>query len=99
MPTASQGPLVAIVTPVYNGGPFLAEAMASVQALDYPNLVHVVLDNASTDDTPQIIRRFQSARVPVITARNPTLVPLIQNWNLAVRMTPPVVCFFFFFCV
>ncbi len=36
-------PLVAIVTPVYNGNPWLVRTLASVQAQTYPNLVHVVL--------------------------------------------------------
>jgi glycosyltransferase involved in cell wall biosynthesis len=98
MPTASRAPLVAIVTPVYNGGAFLAEAMASVQALDYPNLVHVVLDNASTDETPDIIHSFRSAKVPVLASRNPSLVPLIQNWNRAVRMAPAEARYFHILC-
>ena len=44
---AIQLPTVAVVTPVYNGAKFLREAMLSVQAQTYPNLVHFVLDNAS----------------------------------------------------
>ncbi len=54
MTIASQPP-VAVVTPVLNGEEFLAETMDSVQAQTYPNLVHIVLDNASTDATAQIV--------------------------------------------
>ncbi|MEO0712767.1 MAG: glycosyltransferase family A protein [Pseudomonadota bacterium] len=81
-------PLVAIITPVYNGGAFLRETMESVQAQDYPNLVHVVLDNASTDDTAAIIADYADAKVPVITARNPELYPLYKNWNTAFELAP-----------
>ncbi len=35
-------PLVAVVTPVYNGEKYLAETMECVQAQDYPELVHIV---------------------------------------------------------
>ncbi|MEO0721320.1 MAG: glycosyltransferase family A protein, partial [Pseudomonadota bacterium] len=81
-------PLVAIITPVYNGGAFLRETMESVQAQDYPNLVHVVLDNASTDDTDAIIADYADAKVPVSTARNPELYPLYKNWNTAFELAP-----------
>ena len=60
-------PLVAILTPVYNWASFLAETMACVQAQTYPNLVHIVLDNASTDATPEIINRYSGGRVPILT--------------------------------
>ena len=46
--------LVAVLTPVYNGARFLRETMECVQASDYTNMVHVILDNASTDATPEI---------------------------------------------
>ena len=45
--SSSELPLVAIVTPVYNGERFLAETMQCVQCSDYPNLLHVALDNAA----------------------------------------------------
>ena len=63
-------PLVAIVTPVYNGEQYLAEAMESVQAQTYPNLVHVILDNASTDRTAEIIESFRGRKVPLLVGRN-----------------------------
>jgi glycosyltransferase involved in cell wall biosynthesis len=89
MDNTTSAPLVAVVTPVYNGAPWLERTMACVQAQTYPNLVHVVLDNASTDDTPDVIARFQGGRVPILTQRNPTLLPQVPNWNAAVAMTPP----------
>lgn len=81
-------PLVAVVTPVYNGAPFLAKALACVQAQSYPNLVHVVLDNASTDETPDLIEAAKGGSVPIITRRNTELLPLIDNWNSAMAMVP-----------
>lgn len=86
---AASLPLVAVVTPAYNGARYLDETMACVQAQTYPNLVHVVLDNASSDATPEIINRYANARVPVKTARNPETVPLAQNWERAVKLALP----------
>lgn len=85
---ALAAPLVAVVTPVFNGAKYLAATMACVQRQTYPNLVHVVLDNASTDETPAIIRSFDGGRVPLLTARNAEALPQLRNWNAALRMTP-----------
>lgn len=91
-------PLVAILTPVYNGARFLQETMECVQASDYPNLVHVILDNASTDATPEILKSFQNGRVPVITYRNLTTIPIYHNWNALFTMCPPDAKYFHFLC-
>jgi glycosyltransferase involved in cell wall biosynthesis len=81
-------PLVAVVTPVYNGAPYLEKTLACVQAQTYPNLVHIVLDNASSDQTPQLIDAAKGGRVPVITKRNTRTIPQTENWNKAVSMAP-----------
>jgi glycosyltransferase involved in cell wall biosynthesis len=91
-------PLVAIATPVYNGAAYLAEAMASVQAQTYPNLVHVVVDNASTDETPVILERFKGGRVPVVVARNPETIPVGPNWCAAAAQVPQEAKYFFILC-
>jgi glycosyltransferase involved in cell wall biosynthesis len=45
---------VTIVVPVYNrAGPLLDEALASLLAQDYPNLEILVIDDGSTDATPE----------------------------------------------
>jgi glycosyltransferase involved in cell wall biosynthesis len=87
-------PLVAIVTPVFNGGCHLAQTMESVQAQDYPNIVHCVLDNGSTDDTAHVISRFSHGRVPLLTTRNETTIPVIENWNAALRLVPTEASYF-----
>ncbi len=81
-------PLVAIVTPVYNGGKYLARAMASVQAQTYPNIVHVVLNNASSDNSAEIIESFKGQRVPVLSFANERVLPLPENWNKAFSHVP-----------
>jgi glycosyltransferase involved in cell wall biosynthesis len=98
--TTTQGsaPLVAIVTPVYNGARYLAETMECVQAQTYPNLVHAVLDNASTDETPQIIESFRNRRVPLLTHRNGTLLSQCSNWNAALGMVPGEAAYFRVIC-
>lgn len=99
MPDASrEAPLVAVVTPVYNGAPYLSQAMDAVQAQTYPNLVHIVLDNASTDATPEIVARYRQARVAVEVARNDHTLSLNQNWNAAVALVPAAAKYFRVLC-
>jgi GT2 family glycosyltransferase len=98
MSSTRQAPLVAVVTPVYNGARFLAETLANVQAQTYPNLVHVILDNASTDKTPEIIAQAQGGRVPILCQRNSKTISAAQNWDAAVRMTPTNAEYFRILC-
>jgi glycosyltransferase involved in cell wall biosynthesis len=52
------GGLVSIVVAVYNGAPFLAEALDSAVGQDYAPLEVVVVDDGSTDATPDVIARY-----------------------------------------
>lgn len=61
-------PLVSIVTPSFNSGDFLEEAIGSVLSQDYPNLEHIVMDGGSTDNTLTILQRYGS---PLIWTSEP----------------------------
>jgi glycosyltransferase involved in cell wall biosynthesis len=91
-------PLVAVATPVYNGEKYLAETMESVQSLTYPRLIHVILDNASTDATPAIISRYSNGKVPVLVSRNEKTIPMVANFNAALRLVPKDADFFRLLC-
>ncbi|MEG8058562.1 glycosyltransferase family 2 protein [Sphingomonas sp. 22L2VL55-3] len=81
-------PLVAIVTPVLNGEAFLQAAMDSVQAQTYPNIIHIVLDNASIDGTRQLLEAFDAHTVPVSVYRNDVTLPITDNWDHAFSFVP-----------
>jgi len=48
-------PRITLVTPTYNQAEFLPEMLRSVDAQDYPNLEHIVVDALSTDATPRLL--------------------------------------------
>lgn len=51
-------PLVSIVISSYNYARYLAEAIDSVLAQDYPNVELIVLDDGSTDDTRRVLEEY-----------------------------------------
>jgi glycosyltransferase involved in cell wall biosynthesis len=51
-------PRVTIVTPVLDGVQFIARAVESVLAQDYPNVEYIVVDGGSRDGTMEIVRSY-----------------------------------------
>ena len=50
-------PLISIITTVKNGDKYLQEAIDSLNAQDYKNFEHIIIDGGSTDNTLSIIKR------------------------------------------
>lgn len=69
------------VIPVYNGQAFIGQTLASVaQQTLKPGRV-IVIDDGSTDATPEIVRGFKELACEYI--RNPTNLGLVKNYNRA----------------
>ena len=49
---------VAAIIPVYNGAAFVADAIESVLAQTHPVAECIVVDDGSTDATPDVVGRF-----------------------------------------
>ena len=52
-------PLVSIVMPVYNAQDYLAEAINSILAQTYQSFEFIIIDDASTDGSLEIINKYQ----------------------------------------
>jgi glycosyltransferase involved in cell wall biosynthesis len=69
--TMATPPLVSIGVPVYNGARIIGPALDALLAQTYANLEVVICDNASTDGTDAICRRYAAMDSRVRYVRNP----------------------------
>lgn len=52
-------PKITIVTPNYNLGQYLEQAILSVLNQNYPNLEYIIIDGESTDNSVEIIKKYK----------------------------------------
>jgi len=88
MRTASS-PLISIVVPVHQGAGTLAECLESILAQTYPHWDCTVVENCSTDESPEIARRFAATDKRIRVVKNGTLLPALANHNAALRQISP----------
>ncbi len=76
-----ESPRVTIGLPVYNGVKFLAGALDSWIDQDFGEFELIVSDNASTDETPEILAGYQEKDSRIRILRRETTVPAADNFN------------------
>lgn len=74
-------PLVSIVMPIWNGQKYLSESILSVLDQTYSNLELILVDDASSDSTPEMISKFSKmdSRIRVFTNQNNLKLPASLN--------------------
>ena len=81
-------PDITVLLPVYNGEKFIAEAVTSILEQSYANFELLVMDDGSTDGTPQVLEPLAAgdARVRVHRRENRGLIATL-NEGLAMCST------------
>ena len=72
---------VTIGLPVYNGEPYLADALESILGQTFRDFVLVVSDNASTDRTAEIVEAYAAQDDRVVLLRSETNRGAAWNYN------------------
>jgi glycosyltransferase involved in cell wall biosynthesis len=80
MNSQMEWPFVSVIIAVRNGERFLAEAIRSVQAQNYPNYELLVVDGHSTDRTAEIARAFSAVKFLTHPGRG---LPAALNFGIA----------------
>ena len=76
---------VSVVLPVYNGAKYLTESIRSCLDQTHRNLQLVVVDDCSTDKTPEIIKEFAELDHRITSIRNKTNLHLPGALNVGFR--------------
>ena len=63
-------PAISVVMPVYNAAAFLEAAIDSVLAQTMGDFEFLIIDDGSTDGSPDIIRRYDDPRIRFVTREN-----------------------------
>jgi Glycosyl transferase family 2 len=75
---------VTIAIPTYGRSQLLKASLKSALSQDYDDFQVVVLDNASTDNTEEVVRSFADSRVTY--SKNESNIGLFRNWNRAIEI-------------
>ena len=67
---------------VYNGAKFLAEAIDSILAQTFTDFEFIIIDDASTDDSLQVINSYKDARIIVV--QNTKNLGLTKSLNIGI---------------
>jgi glycosyltransferase involved in cell wall biosynthesis len=60
-------PLVTVLMPVYNAGPYLKDSIHSILHQSYKNIEFLIVNDGSTDKSAQVISSFTDKRIRVIS--------------------------------
>lgn len=69
--------------PTYNSGRFLKKSLESIVQQDYPDFEVIVSDNASTDNTEEIVKSFGNK---LQFRKNPTNLGCYHNYNECLKI-------------
>lgn len=79
-------PAVSVLMPVYNGAAHLAQALSSVLAQSYGDFELLIVDDGSTDGSPDLAVSIAAGDRRVRVERNAANLGLVGNWRRCVEL-------------
>lgn len=82
----SARPLISILTPVFNYGTFIEEAIHGVMNQTYENWEWIIFDDGSTDNTGDIIKGTKDSRIKYNFQEHMGISHLVKSFNKALSL-------------
>ncbi|MRX45683.1 glycosyltransferase family 2 protein [Pedobacter puniceum] len=76
-------PKVSVIIPTYNRSSYLKEAIESILSQSFKDFEIIITDNASTDNTEEIVKNFTDKRIKYF--QNQENLGVVENHNIALR--------------
>lgn len=76
------GPLVSIITPVYNSEKYIGETIKSVLLQTYTKWEMLIVDDGSTDNTEKVIQGFNDSRITYYKLEENSGAAIARNYAL-----------------
>lgn len=81
-----QKPLVSVIISTYNDSKYIYQALQSISSQTYTNLEIIVVNDASTDNTLDILQKYKTEDTRVIIINNKNNCKLAHNLNKAIEL-------------
>lgn len=85
VPSSVSAPLVSVITPCYNGEPYLQECIESVLKQTHRSFEYIIVDNQSDDGSLETAERFARLDARIKIVKNQKFLPQLANFNWAFR--------------
>ncbi|MEI6067758.1 MAG: glycosyltransferase family 2 protein [Methylococcaceae bacterium] len=77
-----KAPIVSVVMPVYNGEKYLLEAISSILNQTFTNFEFLIIDDGSTDNTPDIIKKYANSDHRIRVIQNKKNIGVASSLNI-----------------
>ncbi len=79
-------PKVSVIMAAYNSDKYIEEAILSILNQTLKDFELIIVDDCSTDNVPEIIKKYQELDPRIITVRNETNSGLTISWNRGIKL-------------
>lgn len=80
-------PIVSIITPTFNHEKYIEECIQSVLAQTIGEWEMIIIDDGSTDNTPDVVRQFHDPRIRSLVREHRGINRLVENYNEALGLS------------